>query len=377
MQRMEMQQEARLARAVERIRPSVRWEKPYIVPRDPGPVHIKLNQNENPLDLPESLKRRLIEDFFNVPFNRYPTEQPDRLQAAIGRHTGHDPAGILIGNGSNELTHTLGHGFIERGRQVVLPTPMFSLYSSVVRLFEGVIVPVPPRPDLRFDAPALLEAVRMHRPALTVLTTPNNPTGLSMPIEEIEPIVDAAAESGFVVVDEAYIEFTEEVSVSTLLDRYPHLILLRTLSKAFGLAGLRIGYLMAHPAIIQELLKARLPFMIDRLSESVALALLDDPVLLAERVTAMKTACQHIGRALAAMPGVQVVPSQANFVLFKTDRPGRAVMKQLAEDGILVRDMSGYPELQGYLRVSAGLPEENKAFLMALERSLHAPADLA
>ncbi|MEZ4700608.1 MAG: histidinol-phosphate transaminase [Rhodothermales bacterium] len=374
---MEMKQEAPLDRAINRIRPSVRHEKPYIVARDPGEIHIKLNQNENPADLPAELKEKLIKAFFEVPFNRYPTEQPNRLQEAIGAHTGHDPAGILIGNGSNELTHTLGLALIEPGRPVVLPAPMFSLYTSVVRLFEGRPIQVPPLPDLRFDAAALLDAVQTHRPSLTILTTPNNPTGLSMPLSEIEPIVDAAADFGFVVVDEAYVEFTEETSAQTLLDRYPHLILVRTLSKAFGLAGLRIGYLMAHPAIIQELLKARLPFMIDRLSESVALALLEAPALLAERVAAMKKACGDITRALAAMPGVHVVPSQANFVLFKTERGGRDVMKQLAASGILVRDMSGYPELQGYLRVSAGLPEENKAFLSALERSLHTLASSA
>jgi histidinol-phosphate aminotransferase len=132
---------------------------------------------------------------------------------------------------------------------------------------------------------------------------------------------------------------------------------------------------MAHPAVAQELLKARVPFMIDRLSESVALALLEAPALLAERVASIKKACGELAKALVGMPGVHVVPSQANFVLFRTARAGRRVMRDLAEAGVLVRDMSGYPELQGFLRVSAGLPEENKAFLTALESSLQKPAD--
>ncbi len=370
---MEIQHEARLERAVACVRPAVRQEKPYIVAREAGPTRVKLNQNESPYDLPEPLKRRLLEDFFRVPFNRYPTEQPDRLRQAIGRHVGHAPDGILIGNGSNELTHTVALCLVTGERSVVLPTPMFSLYTSVVRLFEGRLVTVPPRDDLRFDAPAILTAVRTHRPSLTVLTTPNNPTGLAMPLQEIEPIVAAAADFGVVLVDEAYVEFTEEVSAHTLLDTYPNLVLIRTLSKAFGLAGLRIGYLMGHPAMIAEFMKARLPFMTDRLSESVALALLEDPALLTDRVAAMKTACTEIARALDAMAGVHVIPSQANFVIFRPDLPSRLVMTRLAQHGVLVRDMGGYPELQGFLRVSAGLPEENKAFLNALERSLHTP----
>ncbi len=352
------------------VRPAVRRQRPYHVGGVPD-VTVKLNQNESPFDLPEALKRELIETFFEIPFNRYPTEQPDVLRHALAAHVGHDPDGILVGNGSNELTYTLGLAFIEKGTPVVLPRPMFALYETVVKLYDGALTSTPPRPDLSFDADALLDAVRRKRPALTVLTTPNNPTGLAMTMAEVEAIVEAAP--GFVVVDEAYVEFAEE-SAQPLLDRYPNVILLRTLSKAFGLAGLRIGFLMARPEVVAELLKARLPFMVDRLAEATALALLRRPDLLAERVRIIKGETDKLTAALRALDGVEAVPSQANFVIFRTAEEPKKLMARLAEAGVLVRDMSGYPELRGYLRVSAGTPAENQAFLVALKNALDTKA---
>ena len=356
-----------LADVLGHIRPAVRARSPYVVGSPPD-VRVKLNQNESPYDLPEEIKAEVVEAFFRVPFNRYPSEQPRRLRDALAERAGHDPEGVLVGNGSNELTYTFGLTMIDRGTSVVLPRPMFSLYEKVVRLHEGDLVAVPPRDDLSFNAEAILEAVRTSRPALTVLATPNNPTGLAMPLREIEPIVRAAP--GFVVVDEAYVEFTEEESARAILAAYPNLILLRTFSKAFGLAGLRLGYLLAHPDVAGELLKARLPFMVGRFAEAVALALLARPELVQERVALIKASVQALADALHGMGGVAVLPSQANFVLFKTAIAPARLLAALAGEGVLVRDMSGYPELGGFLRVNAGTPEENQAFLVALEKTL-------
>ncbi|MFQ5569093.1 MAG: histidinol-phosphate transaminase [Rhodothermales bacterium] len=367
MTRIETIHNTEMNRLLGHIRPAVRKERPYIVGTAPH-VQVKLNQNECPLDLPEDLKRALLDEFFNTPFNRYPTEQPDRLCRALAEQVDWDPEGILVGNGSNELTYTFGLTLIEKGTPVVMPRPMFALYEAVVRLHEGALTPVAPRPDLRFDAGALLEAVRSVQPALVVLTTPNNPTGLAMPVEEIESIVREVP--GFVVVDEAYVEFTEEESARTLLDDYPNLILLRTFSKAYGLAGLRLGYLIGHPPVVQELLKARLPFMVDRLAELTALALLERPALIRDRVQWMKRSCRKLTVALDTTDGVEVVPSQANFMIFKTPLEPKLLMNRLAGKNVLVRNMGGYPELRGYLRVNAGTPEENKAFLVALKEAL-------
>lgn len=349
------------------IRPAVRAQKPYIVGGVPD-VTVKLNQNESPLDLPPDLKEELAALFMQLPLNRYPNEQPDALREALAAYVGWDADGILIGNGSNELTYTFGLCFIDPETPVVLPRPMFSLYAKMARLFGAALTEVAPREDLSFDVPALLDAVQRTQPALVVLTTPNNPTGLALSLEEIQAVVEATP--GFVVVDEAYVEFTEEVSAQTILAAHPNLILLRTFSKACGLAGVRLGYLLAHPAVITEIMKSRLPFMVDRLAEATALALLRRPELIRERTALLKTQRQHLGDALAALDGVEVIPSQANFLLFRTPLELRPLMDHLATLGVLVRDMSGYPELRGFLRVNAGTPDENKAFLVALKQVL-------
>jgi histidinol-phosphate aminotransferase len=273
-----------------------------------------------------------------------------------------------VGNGSNELTYTLGQVFVAPGAPVVLPRPMFSLYEKVVRLAGGEVVGIAPREDLHFDIDAIVAAVEERDPALTVLTTPNNPTGLAIPLPEIERVVRAA--KGFVVVDEAYVEFTRERSAAELLGRYPNVLIMRTLSKAFGLAGLRLGYMMGHPDVIEEVMKARLPFMVDAVAESVGVALLENEALRAEHVAQMAEETQRLTEALEASGAFEVVPSQANFVLFRPRGPealpSADVLAGLIERGVLIRDMSGYPELPGYLRVCAGTDAETQAFLSAL-----------
>ena len=350
------------------IRQPVRAQKPYLVPGSSSEPDIKLNQNESPFDLPEDLKRELMDVFLEMPFNRYPKEHPYRLQDALAEQLNHPAEGILIGNGSNELTYTLGLCLIEAGKNVVLPTPMFSLYTSVVKLFGGSLVAVPPRPDLHFDVDGICKAVERTNPSLTILTTPNNPTGLALSLDDIKKV--ATLSKGFVLVDEAYVEFAEEESALSLLPDFPNIVLIRTFSKAFGLAGLRIGFLIAHPDIIGEFLKSRVPFMIDRLSEATALSLLKRPILIAERIDFMKSSCRQLTDKMQSLPGVNVVPSQTNFVIFKTPLTPGDLMKKLSEKGVLVRNMMGYPELAGYLRVNAGSLEENKVFLRALEDAL-------
>ena len=355
---------------LQRIRPTVRECSEYVVDMPSG-IDVKLNQNESPFDLPDELKQELLDVYEQVEVNRYPTEQPERLRRALAEHDGVEPEQIIVGNGSNELTYTFGLAFLDPGAPVVLPRPMFSLYDKVARLQDADLTSVPPRDNLGFDAEALAAAVAKTDAALTVLATPNNPTGLAMTLDEIERVV--AASPGFVVVDEAYVEFNTEGTAAELLDRHPNLIILRTLSKAFGLAGIRIGYLIAHPTVVRELMKARLPFMVDRFVEQTALAVLQRWDLVEDRVRRMQASIKDVTDALQSrrMPGVEVVPSQANFVIFTTPAPADALQDRLADHGVLVRNMGGYPELEGYLRVSAGTDTENNAFLGALETSLH------
>ncbi len=349
------------------VRPAVSSQRAYHVGGTIDPP-VKLNQNESPYDLPDDLRGEILDAFGRIAFNRYPTEQPDSLAAALGEREGHPAEGILVGNGSNELTYTLGLSFVEPGVQVVLPRPMFALYTTMVRIHGGTVVDVPPRGDLSFDVDGIIRAMRVTGAAMTVACTPNNPTGLALTPDDLERIVRAAP--GLVVIDEAYVEFNPHGSAMDLLRRYPNVILLRTLSKAFGLAGLRVGYLVGRPALIRELLKARLPFMIDRFAQAVAQAVLDHPDLVDRRIREIRSSISSLTAALSSTPGVEVLPSATNFVLFRTARPAAELMNALARRGVLVRDMGGYPDLKGWLRVSAGLESENRAFLEALNRSL-------
>ena len=354
-----------LERALGAIRPSVRAEKPYVVGGVAEP-EVKLNQNESPYDLPGPAKRALFEAFMAVPFNRYPAEQPFARREALAARHGIDPACVIVGNGSNELTYTIGLCLISPGTPVVLPRPMFSLYEKVVALHGGRLVPVAPKADYGFDVDALEAAIRREQPAYAVVTTPNNPTGRAVAFADVVRLAEAS--EGFLVVDEAYAEFMPDVpSATTLLESHPNVIVLRTFSKAFGLAGLRVGYLVMHPAVAEEFMKARLPFVVDPLSERVALALLNEPGLLVETNADLRARTQALYAEVAARPGVEVVPSEANFFLFRTAMGGKPLQDGLAAHGISVRSMGGYPELPRFVRVSAGTGAENRRFLTALD----------
>ncbi len=346
------------------VRPEIRSEAPYLV-KGATDVAVKLNQNESPFDLPGKIKRELLESFFQIPFNRYPREQPFSLVSELAHILNHPADGILVGNGSNELTHSLGLSFISKGSSVVLPRPMFALYASVSRMYGGRTVEVPPLDDLHFDAPAIVRAVRDNRPVLTILTSPNNPTGKSMKFEDISRICQAS--DGIVVVDEAYHEFNSRPSATTLFGEYPHLIVMRTLSKAFGLAGIRIGYMLGNTTLIQEIFKSRLPFMVDRFSEMTALTMLRNPDLIAERVSTIRDSVTDLYHCLRDIVGVDVLESDTNFLLFRTKIEPDVLSRKLIDEQILVRNMSGYPDLHGYLRVTAGTESENNAFVRALK----------
>ena len=355
----------RLQRAVEHIRPEVRHQHAYLVGGEKAPVSIKLNQNESPLDLPEDLKAEILQAWASIPVNRYPTEQPAELCDAIAEHTGWVPEGIIAGNGSNELTYLVGMACVESGVRAVLPTPMFAFYEKVVKLFGGQVIPAESGEDLRFDAARIAALTRRHQPALVVLVTPNNPTGMAMTPAEITAVADAAP--GLVLVDEAYVEFSGQPSAQALLSEFPNLILLRTFSKGLGLAGIRLGYLLGHPELMHELIKARVPFMVDRFSQHAALAILRRPHLLEERIQLMKSGTRDLYQALCDLPGFKVLPTDANFVTFRPPSGATALMRALLERGIIVRNMGGYRELEGFLRVNSGTLEENRAFLQALQ----------
>ncbi|MDX1419981.1 MAG: aminotransferase class I/II-fold pyridoxal phosphate-dependent enzyme [Rubricoccaceae bacterium] len=355
------------------IRPEVRGERAYRVPTDVD-AGAKLDQNELPFDLPEALKQTLAEGFAATAWNRYPDDRPHRLIAALAERLGLPTESVIVGRGSNELTHTLGLCLLGRGVPVVLPHPMFALFGSVARMHGAAVVPVDPEPDLSHDPDAILAAAQRSEAALTIVTTPNNPTGQAIPFEGLARL--AAGAPGFVLIDEAYHEFVEGPTAVELLPRHPNVLVMRTFSKALGLAGLRLGVLLGAPEVIQEIEKARLPFLVDRLAEEAALAVLARPEGVEEHVAALRRARAQMERAAAALEGVEVRPGTANFFLMRTPLAPADLIRRLSVRGVRIRDVSGYPALRGdeatpgWSRVSVGTEAENRAFEVALERVL-------
>lgn len=349
------------------VRSAVRGEKAYHV-GELDRVDIKLNQNENPYDLPADLRIAFLDVLKEFPPNRYPSIFPESLVDTLSDSLGVDSRSVIVGHGSNELSHFLALCFIERGTPVILPRPMFSLYGATARLFGGDVIEVDCRDDFSFDTAAILEEVSSADNSLTIIANPNNPTGLVINPDDLLTIVEAS--SGIVVIDEAYIEFAPDKSVLSFLDSHPNLIILRTLSKAYGLAGLRVGYMIGNPDLMDEMKKARLPFMIGRHDEQCAIAVLNRQDLVNQWVEDILAETAMLSGAMAAMDGMEVRPTATNFFLFKPKADTDVLAERLGQAHVAIRKMAGYRELQPYLRVSAGTPPENQRFLDALKSAL-------
>jgi histidinol-phosphate aminotransferase len=352
------------------VKPAVRALAAYTLALREAPV--KLNQNENPWDLPEALKRRVLERALVRPWSRYPDFDPHELLAALARHSGWTRDGILAGNGSNEMIEAVLMVTVGAGTRVVIPEPTFTLYALMTTILGGE--PVRVRlvggrgSALGYDVEALLEARRASNATVTIACSPNNPTGSSLALRDVERLCQDG--DGLVVIDEAYHEFAGE-SVVPLLERQANLIVLRTFSKAKALAGLRVGYLLASPELVREINKARLPYNVNFLSQTAAIAALEEAELLAENVRRIVEERERLLALLADLPGVRAWPSRANFFILELlAAEPRAVFASLLRRGVLVRDVTSYPLLSRCLRVSVGSPEQNEAFLHALGTAL-------
>jgi histidinol-phosphate/aromatic aminotransferase/cobyric acid decarboxylase-like protein len=376
------------------VKPAVRELGAYSVALPKAPV--KINQNENPFDLPEAAKRRVVEKALARPWSRYPDLDPADLLEALARHARWRPDGILVGNGSNEAIEALLRVTVGPGTKVVISEPTFTLYALLARILGGEMVRVPMsfraapiapgreestvssaapsgpgRPEslrVTYDVDALLAARRETGAALTIVCSPNNPTGTSLEIGDVERLCRDG--DGLVVIDEAYHEFSARTAVP-LLERHPNLVVLRTFSKAMALAGLRVGYLLASPALVREVNKARLPYNLDFFSQAAALAALEEKDVLAANVHLLVAERERLLARLADVPGVRAFSSDANFFLVEClcAHP-KAVFAAMLRRGVLVRDVTAYPRLERCLRVTVGTPEENDAFLHALGTAL-------
>lgn len=327
---------------------------------------VKLDQNENPYELPADLKREVMDRVLRRPWGRYPEFIPASMIKTLAKFTEWPEEGILVGNGSNELIQASLTVTLGPGRRLAVPQPTFTLYKLMATTLQALIGEVLLDPEnLTFDVDKLLEAARSAD--VVVVCSPNNPTGGLLERDALLALLKAA--KGLVLIDEAYHEFSEQTA-APLLAGHRNLAVLRTFSKAMAMAGLRFGYLMAHPTIAREIYKAKLPYNVNVFTLAAAEIVIERRAALDQNIARLIRERERVFAELQNRPALKAFRSRANFILIKTAKPARALFDGLYEQGVLVRDVSSYPLLDRCLRVSIGLPEENNRFLQALDHAL-------
>lgn len=346
------------------IKPEVRRLSAYTLKHVKADV--KLDQNENPYELPQELKEEVVRRVLARPWGRYPEFVPASTTKALAKFTGWTEDGILIGNGSNELIMAGLSVILGPGQKAVIPQPTFTLYKLLSSVFQSNAVSIPLNAaDFSFDVEAIAEASKDA--AVTVICSPNNPTGTLLEANALKRILETT--NGLVFLDEAYHEFSGQTALK-VLPAYPNLVVLRTFSKAMSMAGLRFGYMMAHPEVAREIHKAKLPYNVNVFTLTAAELVLERPGILRDAIQTLVAERQRLIAEVRKRPGAEAFDSCANFFLMRTPRKASALFESLYAQGVLVRDVSSYPMLERVLRVTAGTPEENNRFLSALDKSL-------
>ena len=347
------------------------------MPYDPKylPADALLSANENPRDVDAAMKREIMAELEALPFNRYPDPLANDLRDMIAEANGLKREQVLLGNGGDELLFNIALAWGGPGRTCLDMPPTFSVYAANARLTGTQVVNVPLLPDFSIDEEAVLARVAQGDIDYLTVTSPNNPTGKVARPEFIERLLDAT--DALVMVDEAYYEFSRK-TVVPLLEKHKNLLILRTFSKAFSLAGVRLGYILAHEDVINEFIKVRQPYSVDALSQVVARVVYAHRDVFDCAAQAIIEERERIYSALEELPDVQAYASDANYLLFRiVDEVGEpcrekaaAIWECLYAKGVLVRDFSHSARLAGCLRVSIGTAEENDAFLSALQQAL-------
>ena len=353
---------------MQRIRQDVQSMHAYAIQDSVGMV--KLDAMENPFSLPPELQKALGERLGRLALNRYPDGRVNDLRAALAQYAGM-PAGhdIMLGNGSDELISLLAMACDVPGASILAPVPGFVMYAMSAQLQGLAFHGVPLTADFELDEAAMLAAIAGHKPSIVYLADPNNPTGNLWNDAVIEKIVVAQGEQGgLVVMDEAYQPFASKSYIDRLA-RHSHVLLMRTLSK-FGLAGVRLGYMIGPKALVAEVDKVRPPYNISVLNYECALFAIEHAEVFARQARVLRDERARLTQALAAMPGVKPFPSEANMILVRVPDAAKA-FDGLKAHKVLVKNISKmHPLLAECLRLTVGTPAENDQLLAALKASL-------
>lgn len=349
------------------IRPEILALSAYHVPDSSG--FVKLDAMENPYTLSASMQQALAQRLAQVDLNRYPVPSYTALKTAIKQQFG-VPAGyeVVLGNGSDELIAMVSVACAKPGATVLAPVPGFVMYAMSARLAGMAFVGVPLQTDLTLDLAAMLAAIAEHRPAITYLAYPNNPTGSLFEVADIVAILRAVGDSGVVIVDEAYQPFAQ-ASFMPRLAEFENLLVMRTVSK-LGLAGIRLGYMSGNKLLLDEFEKVRPPYNINVLTEAAAGFMLEHVAVLDAQAAQLREQRQRLATSLQQLPGVEVFPSAANFLLIRVPQ-AEQVFAKLLKQKILVKNVGKmHALLENCLRITVSTPEENRLFLDALAKSL-------
>ena len=326
-------------------------------------VDVRLNTNESPLPPPDAWRDAFAAELSRVDWHRYPDRCAHVLREAIADLHGVTPDMVFAANGSNEVLQTILLTYAGAGRNVATFEPTYQMHAQIARVVGSSVVEGERQSDFSLDPDEVRRVVDTFDPNVVFLTSPNNPTGLVEPASRIDELLTAS--NGLVVADEAYAQFADWSAMS-MVDEARPLVVTRTFSKTWSMAGVRLGYVIGPTWFVDELEKVVLPYHLDaakQIAGRLAVRYVDE---MDERVRAIVAERERLSAELALLP-IEVTPSGANFVLFRpTARRGREVWQGLLDRSVLVRDCSGWPRLADCLRVTVGTPEENDTFLDAL-----------
>lgn len=332
-------------------------------------VAVRLNTNETPYPPPAAFFEQFTKRVADLDLHRYPDRSAWALRTALGERFDLPPDRVWVANGSNEVLLQLFQVYGGPARRVLLFQPGYSMHPVLARTTGTAVATADLDDGWALDRGGAEAAVRAADPDLVCLASPNNPTGVSVPPEAVEALHDHSR--ALIIVDEAYAEFGE-ATAAELLAALPRLVICRTFSKAWRLAGIRLGYLLGHEWVVDDVAKVRLPYHLDALTQEAGLVALDLADQATAHITTITAERERVRAALAAMPGVEVWPSDANFLLLRTGVTD--LFDRLLDRGVLVRDFSREVRLEGCLRVTIGTPEENDRFLEALAASMTTPS---
>ncbi|HOM02364.1 MAG TPA: histidinol-phosphate transaminase [Acetivibrio sp.] len=343
------------------VRPELQKLVPYVSHQIP--YRIKLDANESPFELPESIRKKLADYFLKGPgLNIYPDNESVELRKTLAKYWNVNPDEVVVGTGSNQLIQLIITVFVGKGEKVVYPWPSFSMYkiNTLIAGGEPVGVLLDKDKDFGFDTDNFIAAVKEERAKVAFLCNPNNPTGGMISSEDIERILKECSNS-IIVVDEAYAEFCNE-SVIPLVKKYENLVVLRTFSKAYLLAGARCGYSISGPEIANEINKIRPTYNVSSLTQLIAQMVFEKQEEMQKMIQYLINQRGELEAGLKKIKDVYIYPSCANYVLIKVPKADE-ISKELEKRGILVRSFPGDPVLYDCIRITVGTKEENDIFL--------------